>query len=385
MMRLLITLPLLSMLTACAWISDYLGGDENITPPTELTEIKDEINVQRLWHVNIGSGSGKYLLHLVPALTESMVFAADYKGKLHAIRIADGERIWQIDTDLTISAGPGVGEEMVLVGGQNGVVAAYSTQDGKLLWRTEVSSEVLSVPVIAAGVVVVRTIDGRVRALNAITGKRLWIYNRKEPVLTLRGNSSPVIDGNVVHVGFDNGKLVALTLDRGQLLWESAIAVPRGRSELERMVDIDGELMLKDGIAYVTAYQGRVAALTLDAGSLLWTRELSSYAGLGIDRRNVYVTDDSSQVLALDRNTGASLWRQEKLMWRTLKAPAVVDDYVVVADFEGYLHWLSSEDGHFVARVRGDGEGWVSAPGVVGNTLIAQGSGGGLYAFRVQN
>lgn len=383
MIRVWISLLLVSMLHGCAWISEYFAGDTNLEPPTPLTDIKEEIQVERLWSLDTGSGSGKYLLRLRPAVTESTVFTADYKGRVQAIRIADGKHLWEIKTDLEISAGPGAGDGLVVIGGHNGVVAAYAQKDGAEVWRTDVSSEVLSVPVIANNVVVVRTIDGRVRALNGLNGARMWIYNRKEPVLTLRGNSSPVVDGNAAMVGFDNGKFVALSLDRGQLLWESTIAVPSGRSELERMVDIDGDPVIKDGVAYVASYQGRVAALLLDNGRLLWARDMSSYAGLGVGDY-VYVTDESSEIQALDRNSGASLWRQDKLKWRMARAPVAVEEYVVVADFEGYLHWLSRDDGHFVARLRVDGAGLVSSPVVVGNTLIAQGASGVLSAYRVR-
>lgn len=303
---------------------------------------------------------------------------------MQGIKLETGERLWDVETKTDISAGPGVGSGLVLVGTRNADVLALSMLDGKELWRTSVSSEVLSVPKVSAGIVIVRTVDGRTRALDASSGKRLWIYDRSQPVLTLRGNSSPAVTQDIGLVGFDSGKLAALLLQNGRLIWESTIAVPRGRSELERMVDIDGDPVVRNGVVYIVSYQGNVAALELNSGRLLWTRKMSSYAGLDVTDKQIYITDDESDVWALDRNSGASLWRQDKLKWRSLTAPVAMGNYVVIADFEGYLHWLSQEDGHLVARGRADSSGFASAPVVVGELLIALGKGGELSAFRIE-
>ena len=367
----------------CAMFSDYMAEDTQ-DPPSPLTSFEEEFNIKRVWSTDTGAGSDKQHLKLTPAIADNKVFVADYKGRVQGIKLETGERLWDVETKTDISAGPGAGSGLVLVGTRNADILALSMSNGKELWRTSVSSEVLSVPKVSAGIVIVRTVDGRTRALDASSGKRLWIYDRSQPVLTLRGNSSPAVTQDIGLVGFDNGKLAALLLKNGRLIWESTIAVPRGRSELERMVDIDGDPVVRDGVVYIVSYQGNVAALELKSGRLLWTRKMSSYAGLDVTDKQIYITDDESDVWALDRNSGASLWRQDKLKWRSLTAPVAMDNHVVIADFEGYLHWLSQEDGHLVARGRADSSGFASAPIVVDELLIALGKGGELSAFRIE-
>lgn len=371
-------------ISGCAWFTEYFSKDTQ-EPPSALTSFDETYNVVRLWSTDTGAGSDKKLLKLTPVVTDSTIFVADHKGKVQAIELETGNRLWETETKLEISAGPGAGYGLVLVGTRNAEVLALKESDGSVLWRTPVSSEVLSVPQVSAGVVIVRTLDGRTRALDVDTGNRLWIYDRRQPALTLRGNSSPAVNQEIGLVGFDNGKLAALLLKNGRLIWESAIAVPRGRSELERLVDIDGDPVILDGVVYVVSYQGNVAALALDTGRLLWIRKMSSYAGLDVADTQLYVTDDQSGVWALDRNSGASLWKQDKLKWRSLTAPVVMNNLVVVGDFEGYLHWLSQEDGHMVARSRTDSSGLTSAPIVVGENLIVQGRSGELTAFRIES
>ena len=370
--------------SGCAMFSDYFSEDTQ-DPPSPLTSFEEEFNIKRVWSTDTGAGSDKQHLKLAPAVTDNKIFVADHKGRVQGINLETGDRLWDIETKTDISAGPGAGNGLVLVGTRNADVLALSISDGKELWRTSVSSEVLSVPKVSAGVVIIRTGDGRIRALDASSGKRLWIYDSSQPVLTLRGNSSPAVTPEIGLVGFDNGKLAALLLQNGRLIWERTIAVPRGRSELERMVDIDGDPIIRNGIVYIVSYQGNVAALEMDSGRLLWTRKMSSYAGLDVAGKQIYITDDQSDVWALDRNSGASLWKQDKLKWRFLTAPVAMGNHVVIADFEGYLHWLSQEDGHLVARGRADSSGFASTPIVVGKLLVAQGKSGELSAFRIES
>ena len=379
----LLALSMFSM-AGCAMFSDYFTEDTQELP-SPLTSFDEEYNIRRVWSTDTGAGSDTQHLKLAPAVTDSRIFVADHKGRVQAINLETGDRLWDVETKTNISAGPGAGSGLVVVGTRNAEVLALSKSDGKELWRTSVSSEVLSVPKVSAGVVIVRTGDGRIRALDTGSGKRLWIYDRRQPVLTLRGNSSPAVTMELGLVGFDNGKLAALLLKNGRLVWESSIAVPRGRSELERLIDIDGDPVIRNGVVYIVSYQGNVAALDLNSGRLLWTRKMSSYAGLDVAGKQIFITDDESEVWALDRNSGGSLWKQDKLRWRSLTAPVAMDQHVVVADFEGYLHWLSQEDGHLVARGRADSSGFTSAPIVVGNLLVAQGKSGELSAFRLES
>lgn len=371
------------VVSGCSWFSDFYTEDTQ-DPPSELTSFDEVYNVVRVWSTDTGAGSNQQHLKLTPAVEGNRIFVADHKGRVQAVDLESGKRLWKVETRAEISAGPGTGSGLVIVGTRNAEILALNATDGSSKWRTAVSSEVLSVPRVSAGVVIVRTVDGRIRALDVDTGHRLWIYDRREPVLTLRGNSSPVVNQDIGLVGFDGGKLSALLLSSGRLLWESSIAVPRGRSELDRLVDIDGDPVILNGVVYVVSYQGNVAALSLDSGRLLWTRKMSSYAGLDVTDTQLFVTDDQSEVWALDRNSGAALWKQDKLRWRSLTAPVVMNNNVVVADFEGYIHWLSGEDGRLVARGRSDSSGLTSAPIVVGEMLVAQGRSGELTAFRIE-
>jgi len=380
--RAVLTVLLALAASGCATVRDYLGGTDNAEPPAELVTFTPTLPVQIKWSRRVGSGTDKYYLKLVPAVHAGKVFAASHKGTVGAYDAASGQIKWEVDIKVPITGGPGVGAGLVLVGTSDAEVIALGEQDGAVRWRTRVSSEVLAVPQAADGVVVVRTVDGKLLGLNPADGKRIWIYDRGVPILTLRGTSSPVIAEGLVVSGYASGTLVALSLKDGRPVWDTGISVPRGRSELERMVDIDADPVVVDGMVYVVTFQGHIAAVELKSGRIGWIRELSSNAGIRADARNVYVTDDIGSVWSFTRNRGEGLWKQEKLRARSVTAPAVYGDYIVVGDFEGYLHWLARDDGHFVARVRVDDAGILVAPIVVGDTLYVTGKGGVLAALR---
>ena len=260
---------------------------------------------------------------------------------------------------------------------------ALNAGDGALVWKAEVSSEVLSVPQIDLDKVIVQTADGNVTALDAEDGSQLWIYDRSVPVLTLRGTSTPAVQLGLVVAGFANGKLVALSADQGFVVWESSVAIPQGRSELERIVDIDGDPVIVGTAVYVTTYQGRVAVIDLENGNAGWQRDMSSHVGLGVDFSQVYVTDDNSHVWALSRSSGASEWKLDQLQNRQLTVPEPFSDYVAVGDVEGYLHLLSRYDGHIAARVRVDRKGIKARPLALNDVLYVYGNGGKLAAYRL--
>ena len=332
----------------------FLRGDDNAPAPAELEDFEPSVEIGRLWSRRAASGAG-FSLALHPAVAGGRVFTAGRDGDVAAYDAGTGERLWETDTGVPVSGGPGAGPGVVAVGSSDGDVVALDGAGGEVAWRARVSSEVLSAPAVSERIVVVRTIDGKLFGLDAANGERLWVYDRAVPALTLRGTSSPVIARDIVIAGFDNGRLVAVSLDHGQLLWESHVATPAGRTELERLADIDADPVVADGVVYATAFQGRVAAFDLHTGRLLWQRDMSSRTGVGAGRRLLYVTDDESHVWALDRNTGASLWRQGRLERRRVTRPVEFAEYVVVADFEGHVHWLSIEDGSFAARIRAGG------------------------------
>ena len=357
--------------------------DDNAPVPARLEAIESEIDVDELWSRRTGSGEGRYRLAIRPAIAGGRVFTAGYRGDVAAHDAVTGKPVWEADTEVPVSGGPGAGHGLVVVGSSSGDVVALSAADGEIAWKVQVSSEVLSAPAVGERVVVVRSIDGTLFGLNAATGERLWIYDRTVPVLTLRGTSAPVIAGDIVIAGFDSGHLDALSLADGRLVWEAQVATATGSSELERLVDIDADPVVYDGIVYVVTHQGRVAAFDLDDGQELWQRPMSSREGIGLGGPLLYVTDDTSHVWALDRRSGASLWRQDALDFRRATRPVVFGDYVVVADYQGHVHWLSAEDGRFVDRVRA-GSGEVHAPPVTaGEAVYVLGKSGRLTAYTV--
>ena len=378
-----IVIALSLMLNGCTWITDYLSGDDNIEPPKELLELKNAIDIEKIWSVSTGDGSGEQLLRLTPAVADGRVFVATLDGHLTAYKIENGEQIWDMETSQMLTAGPGVGSGLVLAGTRSAEVIAHRADDGKAVWTTRLSSEVLSVPEIRKDIAIIRTSDGRVTALNLEDGKKLWDVYKKEPSLTLRGTSKPLIVNDSVISGFDNGLLVAMSLSDGHQLWQRRVAVARGRTELERVVDLDADPVASNGIVYAAAFQANIAAISLLDGQLIWQRELSSHAGMAVNDSQLYITDSTSQVWALHVRNGASLWRQDQLQYRSLTAPVVFGEYVVVGDFEGYLHWLKQDNGEVVARMRGDSEGFSVSPVVAGDILISLGKDGEMNAFKL--
>lgn len=383
----LVTLLVLISLCGCGIskkFSGYISDEDNVEPPTPLVDFTESVNVIEIWSRDTGKGTDKQYLKLIPAISQHKVFIADSRGLVNAIDAENGSNIWGQDTDIRITGGPGVGESLVLIGTSEGEVLALSPDTGEEIWHTTVSSEILSTPREADNIVIVRTIDGKLFALDKDNGKRLWVYDRTVPALTLRGTSSPVIAGDVVVAGFDGGRIASMELKTGKLIWETKVAVSRGRSELERMVDIDAEPLVLDGIVYVATFQGRIAAVSLDNGRILWTRDIPSYAGISVDDANLYITDDDSHIWALERFSGTSVWKQEKLQARAVTGPSSIGDYVVVGDLEGYLHWMDKTSGQFVARTRVAGNKIIAPPIVADHILYAYTSGGTLGAYTVQ-
>lgn len=348
-MRLWRLLALGAALTGCA------GSPSPLEPPTELEPIDGAAAVSTVWARTFGAGAGEHYLQLRPLIIGERGFMADHRGRVWAFDARTGKLAWESNLQRPLSSAPGLVSGRLLFGTRDGQVLAMDPETGEPLWSAEVTSEVLVPPVGDQGVAVVRTVDGRLFGLDARDGRRLWVYDRDVPILTLRGTGTPVVQDGAVIAGLDNGRLAALAVRDGTVLWETPIAAPRGRSELERLTDIDGTPRIVDGVIYAVAYQGRIAAVQLSSGRVIWTREMSSYAGLTADRERVYVADADGVVWALDRTTGATLWRQESLRYRTLSAPVLYPDGVVVGDYAGYVHWMAAEDGALQARTRIEG------------------------------
>ncbi len=339
---------------AASSLTDYLtGGEDNIEPPNELTDYEPEITIKLLWTAQTGVGFDEQDVKLVPALAYGKIITADREGLVEARDAANGKLLWSVEKEKPISSGPGIGSSTVILGTSDAEVIALDTDSGKELWVAKVSSEVLSVPKIDQGTVIVRTTDGRLIALDETTGKELWVFIRSVPTLSIRGSGTPLIVDDTVISGFANGKLIALRLKDGKLVWETSIAIPRGRSEVERLVDLDVDPIESDGVIFIASYQGGVSAVLALDGDVLWRNEdISSYSGLSNDWKYLYLTDTESDVWQLDQRNGAGLWSQKDLHQRRLTAPVAYDDNVVVGDLEGYIHWLSTSDGRQLGRIQ---------------------------------
>lgn len=380
MIRFGILLVVATLVTGCSWF----GSDDKSDPPTPLESFDRSVKLKEVWSRDSGAGTDEQFLKLVPAIFDQQVFVADRNGDVFSFALGDGKKRWKAGTDAAISAGAGVGEGLVVVGTSDGQIIALAMEDGVERWRVRVSSEVLSVPQIVEDIVLVQTVDGNLVGLNAADGTRKWIHDRIVPVLTLRGTSTPLIIDTVAIAGFSSGKIVALDIKTGRQLWDIPVAVPHGRSELQRIVDIDDTVVIRNGILYVSSYQGRMVAIDMETGEILWNRDMSSYAGVAVDRSQVYVTDAESYVWALDRRNGASLWKQDKLLRRKVTGPVVINEWIGVGDYEGYVHLLSVKNGEIVGRVRVDSDGIAAAPLVINGRLLVLGSGGELVLYELE-
>ncbi len=379
MIRFLLLFALVvTALPGCAWF----GDKDNSEPPLKLEAFDEQVRLRTLWRRSAGSGTDEQNVNLVPAVTGDRIYVADRDGLVWAYQLEDGKSLWRVKTGDRLSAGPGAADGLVVVGSSDGMVIALAADDGHELWRVTAPSEVLSVPRIYAGVVIVQTVDGALTAFDAETGERLWINDRDVPVLTLRGTSSPLVLDNVVLAGFSNGKMVAVDIRTGRKLWDVAIAIPQGRSELERIVDLDADAVIRDTRLYVASFQGNLTAVDLASGGEAWSRDISAYAGIAVDYSQVYVSDANGEVWAFDNASGTAVWKQSKLLRRTVTGPAVVEDYVAVGDYEGYLHLLSRYDGSIVGRVRVDSDGIRAAAYAIGDRLLVLGAGGKLVLYR---
>ena len=367
-------------------ISNYfLGGEDNSEPPALLVEYTPEIKIEEIWSESIGVGTDEQSLKLIPVIGFGKILAADRDGLIQARDLTTGRLIWEVKTDIQFSAGPGLGVGTIILGSSDAEVAAFNSENGELLWKSTVSSEVLSVPVVANGIVVVRTTDGEIIALSEKNGGKLWNYEHNAPALSVRGIGAPVIVGENVIEGYDNGKLMALRLTDGKYVWETSVAIPKGRSEVERLVDLDVDPIEVTGVLYIASYHGGAAAISELDGDVLWRNEaISSYTGMGHDFRYLYLSDSTDNVWQLEQRTGSSLWKQKDLHQRKLTAPTVYENYVVVGDFEGYVHWLSTSDGRQLGRIKVADSAIDARPVVVDNTVYIYAKDGTLAALKTR-
>jgi outer membrane protein assembly factor BamB len=379
-MRLLLPLSFAALLIAAG-----CSKDKDVEPPAALVkDFKSTLPVKKLWSEGVGGGKKqiKLRLGLGPAIDNGLVFAASHKGEIVAVALDTGRNVWVKKLKVPISAGPAAGSGIVVAGSSKGAVIALDGATGRQLWRSQVNSELLSSPAISENVVVIRSVDGRLHGLETRTGKELWSVEQQVPRLSLRGTATPIVAKEVAISGFDNGKVMAVSLTTGDTIWDTALASPHGRTELDRLVDIDSAVRVVGENVFATGFQGRTAMLALDSGQLWWSHDMSSYRGLAVDADNLYVTQSDGIVVAMRQRDGAEIWRNDKIKRRGLSVPIVTSTAIAVADFQGYIHWLDKGTGVLVARERIAKQRVSNPPAGANDTIVVLTDGGTLAAYR---
>jgi outer membrane protein assembly factor BamB len=369
--------PVLLTLVACD------SKDKKVEKPAELTDIKSPtVRIQKVWGASVGGGGKKLRLGLGLATVGNRVFAAGREGDVAAFDLNTGKQLWRVETKLELAGGTGAGADAVAVGSADGIIVLLSADNGAERWRSDVKGEVLSAPAVSENQVIVRTVDGKMRGLALSDGVEVWSTEQQIPRLTLRGTAAPVVARDLALSGFDNGRVLAVSVSDGTTVWDSPVSPSHGRTELERLNDIDAAVRVEGEDVFVAGFQGRAAMLSLESGQVWWTREVSSYRGVDIDSDQMYVSTSEGFLVALKRRSGVEVWRNETLKRRSLSAPAVVGDYVVVADLEGYVHWFDRATGTLAARAKTSGDRVTNAPLSVGGMLYVISDKGDISALK---
>jgi outer membrane protein assembly factor BamB len=386
LLRLVSLTFLLLLLAGCGWNPlSFWQSNKDEAKPADLVNFDEEVRLRRQWSVNIGKGQGKTYNRIKPAIDGDIIYAASSNGNVYAINRESGSSIWRARLEAEITGGVGVGGDLVLVGTINSGLIALDAATGEVAWQTTVSSEVLAAPATNGRIVVAQAVDGKLTGHDAETGEQIWIYESTVPALSLRGTSSPLIIENFVLAAFGNGSVISLALDNGTLRWEERVAIPTGTSEIDRMVDIDGDLFVSDqGMLLVPSFQGYLAAIDVVTGQTRWRVQESSASGASSGFGNIYISDERGHVKAYRTGQDDLVWSNEQLDLRNVTAPESFSNYVAVGDFEGYVHLLSQVDGRFVGRTRVDRNGIRASLQSRGNTLYVYGNGGNLSALTVQ-
>ncbi len=373
---------------------------ENIKPPHELTDFTPTATVTRLWKSSVGDGAGDSNIRLRPAYSNGTIYAASPDGTIQAFNAQTGDTVWKKHSrthgwfgwgdadreDAFYAGGPAVSDGLFVIGTLDGHVYGLDAEDGSKRWKATVTAGVISAPVIVGNRVVVRTNDGNVFCLDADDGSRIWVYDQSTvPLLSLRGNGSLLVAKGVVFFGSDDGQLVALRLDNGDKLWNLPLSTGEGRTDIDRMDDADGNVLLNGNTLYASSYHGRLMAVDGPSARPMWKQEFSTYVAMDVSGNTLVGVDDASNVWAFDAATGSNLWKQDKLSWRWLSGPAIQDDYVVVGDLEGYVHWLQIGDGRFAARARLSHDAIRAQPLVVGDTVYIEDVDGHIGAYKISS
>ncbi|ENA1776051.1 outer membrane protein assembly factor BamB [Yersinia ruckeri] len=385
---LLVGLVSVALLSGCS----LFNSEEDVVTMSPLPTVENQFTPTKVWSTSVGGGVGDYYSHLRPAWQGSSVFAADRKGLVKAMDIETGKEIWQTNLSektnfyssnrsAMLSGGLTVSGSHVFVGSEKAIVYALNADDGKVAWQTTVAGEAMSRPVVSDGMVLVHTTNGMLQALNESDGAIKWTLNLDVPSLSLRGESSPTVAFGAAIVGGDNGRVSAVMMQQGQLIWQQRISQVTGTTEIDRLNDVDMTPVVVDGVVYALAYNGNLTALDLRSGQILWKRELGSVNDFTVDAGRIFLVDQNDRITALKTDGGITLWSQSDLLHRNLTAPVMYNGYLVVGDAEGYLHWVNTDDGRFVVQQKVDSSGFLSAPTVASDKLMIQAKGGTVYAF----
>lgn len=386
-------------MSGCSWFSKKTGNE-----PMELVDFEETIDLDKIWKRSIGEGQNEGFSRLTPAMDGGAIYAVDYEGLLVAVDAKTGKKLWKKkinkpktgllgwmksfvtaeDPNYQIVGGIAAENGLLLVATYAGEVMALSVNDGSELWRAQVAGEIVSAPRTNGTVVAAQTVNGKLVAFDAKSGAQLWFYDNPPPVLTLRGTPSPIVTDTAIYAGFSNGRMMAFNPANGLILWEQRIALPKGRSELERMVDIHSNPEVKDGVIYVGTYQGRISALARGTGSVLWGQDGSTSENLALSADKLFVSHADGKVSAYNSANGELLWSNDKMLRRGLNGPQVFSDYLAVVDFKGYMHVLNQNDGQFAARVRVDRKGARAPMLSDGETLYVYTNRGKLIAYQLK-
>ncbi|MFK3736593.1 outer membrane protein assembly factor BamB [Massilia sp. TN1-12] len=379
--RKLVGVGVLALMTGCSTLSSLnpFSSKPKGNQPAPLVDLKGSMAVRTAWKLDVGK-SQNYLM--APAVADNTVIAAGGNQIVRA-EAASGRQLWRVKTDADLTAGVGTDGNVIVVGAAKGLLLAYD-MDGKQIWKAQLSSEILSAPAVGEGVVVARSIDNRIVGFDARTGEKKWTVQRTSPPLTLRLAPGMIVHDKDVIIAQPGGKLLSLLLATGAPRWELEVGVAKGATELERVTDIGGAPVIIEGDVCAVTYQGRVGCFDLSNGSARWTRDISSEVGIAADQRFVFVPDDKGSVFAYQRDSGTSAWKNDKLAYRRLSTPVSYGRAVAVGDYQGYVHFLSREDGAFLARAATDGSAIVAPPLVVGSNLIFQTQNGTVTAIAVE-
>lgn len=384
----LLAITSLLVVTSCSTISDIktgvsekVFGRQAADAPEPLVDIKETATTKILWQAKIGETED---FDFSPVVEAGYAYAASANGEVVKINASTGKQVWRVNAGEKISGGVGVGGSLVLVGTQKGMLYAYDIE-GKLQWKSKLSSEILSAPKYYDGIVITRTGDSRIYGINANDGSRKWVYDRTSPALTLRSSAGLVVDGGAIYAGFGGGKLVAIRADNGKLLWEASVAQPKGVTEIERIADITSLPVVDGALVYAVAYQGKIAAIDRVSGRVVWSRDISSLSGINAEDGRIFVSHAMGSVYSLDYTTGKTFWRQAALKSRQLSAPLPMGTLIAVGDVEGYVHFLSRDDGALASRTKTNNSKIMPIMAAINtSTVLVQTRDGGLYAIGIK-